>query len=199
MKGSKLPEAEDIVEMVTSYSLYLGTVLGPVCATKTALIQLLMSLSPTSCTMEQIPLLLSRYTATMHPSDRALLAFLSMHEKAGLDLSQFQPFMFGPVAVQYYAVMAGGSWKQPKVSEVLGMLDKDLVRRSCVTFPNSLPLDPQSEEEYDACPDTTLYDPRYLLPFLSQLLSAEMYMDKHMRLVDSWALSYAISFLSSRE
>ena len=63
----------------------------------------------------------------------------------------------------------------------------------------SLPLDPQADVEDDACPDTTLYDPRFLLPFLSQLLSPEMYMDKHMRLVDSGALSYAISSLSSRE
>jgi len=199
MAGSKLAEAEDIVEMVTSHSLYLATLLGPSCGIKTALIQLLMSLTPSSCTLEQIPLLLSGYTATLHPSDRALLAFLGMHEKAGLDLSQYQPFMFGPVAVQHYAVMAGGAWKQPKVSEVLGMLDKDLLRRSCISFPLSLSLDPQADVEDDTCPDTTLYDPRFMLPFLSQLLSPEMYMDKHMKLVDSGALSYAITSLSSRD
>eukprot|EP00092_Neocalanus_flemingeri_P057326 GFUD01068113.1.p1 GENE.GFUD01068113.1~~GFUD01068113.1.p1 ORF type:complete len:1909 (-),score=640.60 GFUD01068113.1:4-5181(-) len=199
IRGSKLAEVEDIVEMVTSHSLYLGTVLGPSCTTKTALIQLLMSLSPASCTLDQIPLLLSGYMATLHPSDRALLTFLGMHEKAGLDLSQFQPFMFGPVAVQHYAAMAGGAWKQPKVSEVLGILDKDLMRRSCVSLPLSLPLDPQADVGKEAFPDTTLYDPRFILPFLSQLLSPEMYMDKHMKLVDSGALSYAISSLASRE
>eukprot|EP00092_Neocalanus_flemingeri_P037911 GFUD01041266.1.p1 GENE.GFUD01041266.1~~GFUD01041266.1.p1 ORF type:complete len:1730 (-),score=625.36 GFUD01041266.1:48-5237(-) len=199
IRGSKLAEVEDIVEMVTSHSLYLGTVLGPSCTTKTALIQLLMSLSPASCTLDQIPLLLSGYMATLHPSDRALLTFLGMHEKAGLDLSQFQPFMFGPVAVQHYAAMAGGAWKQPKVSEVLSILDKDLMRRSCVSLPLSLPLDPQADVDKEAFPDTTLYDPRFILPFLSQLLSPEMYMDKHMKLVDSGALSYAISSLASRE
>ena len=65
IKESKL--AEDIVEMVTNHSLYLGTLLGPVSSTKTALLQLLLSLCPLSCTTEQIPLLLSGYTATMHP------------------------------------------------------------------------------------------------------------------------------------
>jgi len=199
LAGSKLPEAEDILEMVTSHSLYLGTLLGTGSPIKTALIHLLMSLSPLSCTMEQIPLLLSGYTATMHPSDRAILAFLSMHEKAGLDLSQFQPFMFGPAAVKHYAVMAGGAWKQPKVSEVLSMLDKDTMRKSCISFPISLPLDPHAEVDDGECPDSTIYDPRFILPFLSQLLAPEMYMDKHMRLVDSGAISFAISSLSSRE
>jgi len=199
MKGDKLQEAESIVEMVTNHSLYLGTLMGPGCPIKTSLMHLLLALSPVSCTMEQIPLLLSGYTATLHPSDRAILALLSLHEKAGLDLSQFQPFMFGPSAAHHYAVMAGGAWKQPKVSEVLGMLDKDIMRRSCMLFPLNLPLDPHAELEDGDCPDPSVYDPRFILPFLSQLLSQEMYMDKHMRLVDSGALSYAISSLSSTE
>ena len=199
MKGDKLQEAESITEMITNHSLYLGTLMGPGSPIKTSLMHLLLSLSPVSCTMEHIPLLLSGYTATLHPSDRAILALLSLHEKAGLDLSQFQPFMFGPSAAQHYAVMAGGAWKQPKVSEVLGMLDKDIMRRSCMMFPLNLPLDPHAELDDADCSDTSVYDPRFILPFLSQLLSQEMYMDKHMRLVDSGALSYAISSLSSTE
>jgi len=199
MAGSKLSDAEDIVEMITNHSLYLKTVLGPASTIKTELVQLLISLIPASCTMEQIPLLLSGYTATLHPSDRALLSFLSMHEKAGLDLSQYQPFMFGPGAVQHYSVMAGGGWKMPKVSEVLGMLDKDKMKRSCISFPLSLSLDPQAEVDDVDFTDTSIYDPRFLLPFLSQLLAPEMFMDKHMRLVDSGAMSYAIASLSSRE
>jgi hypothetical protein len=197
MKGDKLPEAENIVEMVTNHSLYLGTLMGPGCPTKTALLQLLLSLCPASCATEQVPLLLSGYNATLHPSDRAILAMLSMHEKADLDLAQFQPLVFGPSAAQHYAVMAGGAWKQPKVSELLGKLDKDIMRKSCVSFPLSLSLDPHAECE--ECQDVQVYDPRFILPFLSQLLSPDMYMDKHMRLVDSGALSYAISSLSSRE
>jgi len=199
MKGEKLKEAESIVEMVTNHSLYLGILMGPGCPIKTSLVHLLLSLSPVSCSMEQIPLLLSGYTATLHPSDRAILSFLSMHEKAGLNLSQFQPLMFGPAAAQHYAVMAGGSWKQPKVSEVLGMLDKDIMRRSCLSFPLTLTLDPFADVVDDDCADYSIYDPRFILPFLSQLLSQEMFMDKHMRLVDSGAISYAISSLSSTD
>ena len=85
--------------------------------------------------------------------------------------------------------MAGCTWKQPKV---LGMLDQGVMRKSCISFPQNLPLDPHAEvEEY---PDTAVYDPGFILPFLIQLLSQEMYMAKYMRLVDSGALSFAISF-----
>ena len=48
LAGSKLSEASDILEMVTSHTLYLGTLLGPGTTTKTALIHLMMSLSSLS-------------------------------------------------------------------------------------------------------------------------------------------------------
>merc|ERR1719499_1719316 len=181
--------------MITSHSLYLGIVLGKHSQVKTSIMNLMSSLSPHSCSLEQVPIILSGYTGTLNPSDRAVLAFLHSHEQNGHDLAQFQPFVFGNSAVQHYSVLATGAWKQPKVSEVLGLLDRDMMRKSCTKFPLTLSLDPLAELENDQCQE--IYDPRFILPLLSQLLADDSYVDKHMALMECGALGYAISSLSS--
>ena len=104
MNGGKLSEAGLLAEMISQHSGYLSIMTGPGSELKTSLVSLLLSLAPESCTMDQVPVLLSSYTASLHPSDRAILTLLQRYEAvAGLDLGPFQPFIFGEASVQHYS------------------------------------------------------------------------------------------------
>jgi phage anti-repressor protein len=197
MAGGKLSNPDTIVDMVQSHSQYLTILLGPPSNLKTNLLELLLTLVPSSCRLEQVPLMLSGYTATLHPSDRALLSLLHQYEVQGLDLAQYQPFMFGPPALTHYSPTGG--WKTPKASELLKLLNSEQMCQTSINFPLFLPLDPMEEIQDDGSLSSEQYDPRFLLPFLSHLLDSNcnIFMDKHMRLVDGGALSFAIAAISS--
>ena len=58
-------------------------------------------------------------------------------------------------------VQAGGQgWKAAKNSESLSHLKPELMLRSALNFPLSLPLHPGEEETLQPDWDDTLYDPR---------------------------------------
>ena len=117
MNGEKLSEASLLAEMISQHSGYLAIMTGPGSDLKTGLVSLLLALAPHSCSIDQVPVLLSSYTASLHPSDRALLALLQSYEtRAGLDLGPFQPFIFGVAAVQHYSSASQTAWKQAKVT-----------------------------------------------------------------------------------
>ena len=200
MNGDKLSDAETIVDMITNHSNYTSIVSGPSSETKTALINLLLSLTPISCSEDHIPLLLSSYTGTLHPSDRAILTLLNRYETlAGLDLSPYQPLVWGPPAAPHYSVSNSNGWKQIKCSEILGMLDTNLMRRTCEKFPIMLPLDVECEISDDDIEDESIYDPRFLLPMLSYLLSSEVYIDKHIKFLEVGAVGLALCSLASKD
>ena len=47
-------------------------------------------------------MLLSGYTATLNPSDRAILRLLQLCEENYVDLAEFKPVVFGKEAVRLY-------------------------------------------------------------------------------------------------
>ena len=187
--------------MLTNHSSYLEVMAGPGSSLKTATVSLLLALCPVSCSLDQVPVLLSAYTATLHPSDRALLTLLQRHETlAGLDLSPFQPLVWGQQAAQHYSSASNGQgWRQAKCSEILGFLDPVMVRRTCNKFPLLLQLDPEAEVAEEDIHATDLYDPRFLLPVFSHLLSPDVYIDKHIKFVEVGALNLALCSLSSKD
>ena len=200
VNGEKLSEASLLVEMISHHSGYLAVMTGPGSDLKTGLVSLLLALAPHSCSIDQVAVLLSSYTASLHPSDRALLTLLQRYETvAGLDLGPFQPFIFGPPAVQHYSSAGQTAWKQAKFSEVLAQFDPDLMRRTSEKFPLTLLLDPEAEVREEDVTDTTAYDPRFVLPVLAQLLSSEVYIDKHMKFLEVGGLHLALSSLSSKD
>ena len=189
--GGKFTGAETIVDLVTAHSKYLEVLLGPHGKLKTALVQYIAALAPASMREEQVPVLLTAYTATLHPSDTALLALLKLHEAEG-SLSHHLPLVFGPTAARHYAA---AGWKAPKSSELLLLLEKEKVQATCNHFPLNLTLEDEGAEDQE---ETLwqLYDPRFLLPWLHHLL-VEVHLDKHLRLIDSGVLSLALALASS--
>ena len=84
-------------------------------------------------------------------------------------------------------------------SEVLAQFEPDLMRRTSEKFPLTLLLDPEAEVREEDVTDRTAYDPRFVLPVLSQLLSSEVYIDKHMKFLEVGGLHLALSSLSSKD
>ena len=140
MTGDKLGEAALMVEMISHHSGYLAVMTGPGCDLKTGLVSLLLALAPHSCSVDQVAVLLSSYTASLHPSDRALLCLLQRYETvAGLDLGPFQPFIFGPPAVQHYSSAGQTAWKQAKVLPLPPPLPPDLLTVTVFSSPRCWP------------------------------------------------------------
>jgi hypothetical protein len=46
--------------------------------------------------------MLSGYTATLNPSDRAILYFLQLCGENDVDLAEFKPIVFGKEAIRHY-------------------------------------------------------------------------------------------------
>lgn len=200
-KDSDDTEAKLLVTMIQQHSQYLPTLLGKPTDLKTSLVCLLESVArvcPQTCSIDQVPLLLSAYTATLSPTDTALLSLLACHETAGLDLHQYKPFLFSTAAVNHFSIhkKTAGLWKMPKTSEVLSLLNPETMTNTALQFPLTLPLSPHASP---STPSPDLYDPRFVLPLLSHLTSPGVYMDRHLKMVESGALGLAIASLSSRQ
>ena len=187
--GGKLGEAATMVDMVTSHSSYLPVLMGPSCRLKSSLVLLLVALAPASLRAEQVPVVLAAYSATLHPSDTALLALLRLHEGAG-GLASHLPLVWGAPAAAHYSAT---DWKAPKATELLVLLDREKVKATCTSFPLHLAMEEEQEQEEASW---HLYDPRFLLPWLSHLLQ-EVRVDKHMKLVEGGALHLALALTSS--
>ncbi len=56
---------------------------------------------------EQVAVVLSGYTATLNPSDRAILHFVQLCEENSVDLTEFKPILFGKEAVRQYTAKVG--------------------------------------------------------------------------------------------
>ena len=113
-------------------------------------------------------------------------------------MSPYQPLVWGNTALQHYNSNTN-SWKQIKCSEILGLLDSERMRRTCSKFPLHLHLDSEAEVNCDTILDNSAYDPRFILPLLSYLLSSEVYIDKHMKFIEVGALNLAFSAMSSKD
>jgi len=86
---------------------------------------------------------------------------------------------------------------------VLALLNPEMMTNTALHFPLTLPLSPHdapsTPSDAPATPSPALYDPRFLLPLLSHLTSPGVYMDLHLKMVESGALGLAIAALSSRQ
>ena len=72
------------------------------------------------------------------------------------------------------------------------------MNRTISAFPLHLSLDPTTDVEISA-EQEALYDPRFMLPYISSLTGPDVYIDRHMKLVESGAISLAVMALSSTQ
>ena len=192
-----------IYEMITGHSNFLSTLLeGPKCP-RDALLSLMCSLCRLDpgavCSSTHLPVLLGAYGGTLSEADQCVLEMLYLHETNGTSLGTYRPCLWGKVAVEHYrgGARASSLSKIPKVSEVLALIDAKRMEKTATNFPITLELTPMSSNNCYFGHD--LYDPRFFLPLLSQICSPGMFVDRHLRLMESGSMALVFSSLSSRD
>ncbi|KAG5865412.1 hypothetical protein JTB14_037773 [Gonioctena quinquepunctata] len=187
--GTSLDEEDgrNVMEMLVSHSEFLEGVLGDHSEVKEEILALFLVLCPS-------------YRATIHKCDRIILELLKMYESKSeqTNFYDFKPFLWGRVAANHYSVrfqIENSLWRQPKMGDVLDILNEDYVRSTIVNYPRKEHLlggDSQMSKETEA----KSYDLMFLLPLFSQLLAPEQQVQTY-KFTRSGALSLSVIGLSS--
>ncbi|XP_050508817.1 nucleolar pre-ribosomal-associated protein 1 [Diabrotica virgifera virgifera] len=205
---SKHLEVEDgrlILDMLTSHSEFLETVLGEYCDTKTEILSLYLELCrkwPEFMERHYVPLLLASYRGLVNKCDRIVLLLLKMYASKPdqTHFYDFKPFLWDKAAATHYSVrqqIENALWRQPKTSDVLDILQEHLVHSTITNYPLKCPLRSEDSGMLDV-DDTKSYDLTFLLPLFSQLLAPEQHIQTY-KFTRSGALSLTIIGLSSAD
>ncbi|XP_014232040.1 uncharacterized protein LOC106655945 [Trichogramma pretiosum] len=187
-----------IFEMTTSHSEFINIMLNN-SNLKDDLIELLYILTKknnTTMAESQVTLYLASYGATLSRSDQLILQILFNFEKNGLDISKYQPYLWGEAAATHYSVKGGAEtilFRQTSTSEVFDLLQSDIVSNTIKNFPvhrNSL------TEVIEIDSGEKMYDPQFYLPLFQQLLEPHNVVPCH-KVIHSGAFALAIAACSS--
>lgn len=146
---------------------------------------------------QMVAIVLSAYNSSLSRSDQKLLKLLSTFEKNGLNLYRYQPFMWGIKGAIHYSIKNKEKQtllKEPKMEQILSLIDQNKMRYTLNHFPIDLSLQPT--QVIDISDGHSATDPRFLLPLFYQLLSNQSLVKCH-KFVSYGCMSYAISSLSS--
>ncbi|KAM6933336.1 nucleolar pre-ribosomal-associated protein 1 [Xenentodon cancila] len=198
--------------MTSSHSQFLPSILDSSeelsrAQAKEALVSLLLFLvkkCPTVCNMGHFVVLLGAYGATLCTSDQKLLLLLQEYERNQVSLFKFQSFLWGPAAVEHHKTrksLGASLWKQASSDDVLALLKTDTMLQTILHFPQQRRIILQENTELlysnDAVKDLrNLYDPCFLLPLFSAILSPESVVDCR-KFVSTHALGVTVTALSS--
>uniref|UniRef100_A0A4W3JEC9 URB1 ribosome biogenesis homolog n=1 Tax=Callorhinchus milii TaxID=7868 RepID=A0A4W3JEC9_CALMI len=192
--------------MVTNHSLFLSTMLKATedpdenLRTRDALVDVLLSLvkqCPSVCDSSHFTVLLGAYGATLSSTDRKLLLILQAYEKNNVSLSEFRLLLWGPAAVEHHKTrksLGKSLWQQPSMDEILSLLDREKMFHTVLNFPQRRYIFP--EVYYNIKDPHTLYDPCFLLPLFSSLITPESLVECS-KFVDTHALGLTVAALSS--
>uniref|UniRef100_A0A6J0TW72 Nucleolar pre-ribosomal-associated protein 1 n=1 Tax=Pogona vitticeps TaxID=103695 RepID=A0A6J0TW72_9SAUR len=212
--SQRLVKLSVLYMMITQHSLFLSTMLRSHedCDTniqaKEALVDVLLTLvksCPAVCESSHFAVLLGAYGATLSISDQKILLLLKLYEKNGLSLVNFRILLWGPAAVEHHKTcksLGKSLWQQPSMEEILCLLDREMMMRTILHFPQRRHLLFIEEEPHllskgrmeVALKD--LYDPCFLLQLFSELLRPEYVVACH-KFVDVHGLGLAVAALSS--
>ncbi|OWF47467.1 nucleolar pre-ribosomal-associated protein 1-like [Mizuhopecten yessoensis] len=195
-----------IFNMVLSHSAFLSIILHEERSeVKECLVDLLITLvelSPQCCDSGHIGIYLGAYRATLSQTDQKLLKLLHLYDKNEVSMKEYKPYLWGPKASEQHSIrksMGSSLWKQPSTDQVLEYIDHDRLQRSFLKFPLLRKLQPgllQDLSVYGV--DDDLYDPCFILPLFSSLLSPESYVDCR-KFAETLCLGYTIAALSCHD
>uniref|UniRef100_A0A8C5WVB3 URB1 ribosome biosis homolog n=1 Tax=Laticauda laticaudata TaxID=8630 RepID=A0A8C5WVB3_LATLA len=199
----RLTKPEVFYMMITQHSLFLSTMLRPQEGSDmNAVMDLLLSLvklCPAVCERNHFAVLLGAYGATLSISDQKILFLLKLYENNGLSLLDFRILLWGPAAVEHHKTcksLGKSLWQQPSMQEIICLLDREVMMRTILHFPqHRLLLSPEVKEKSDVAFED-LYDPCFLLQLFSELLRPECVVPCH-KFVEVNALGLTVAALSS--
>ncbi|VEN58341.1 unnamed protein product [Callosobruchus maculatus] len=192
------------MEMFVSHSEFLDNVLGKNSDLKEEIMRLFLTFCqhwPDIMERSHLPVLFASYTAMVNRCDRVILLLLKMYESRA-DVTKFydfKPFLWGKAAASHYSVRSNienALWRQPKMSDVLDILQEHVVRSTIIKYPFKDNLDINMEDNVDQ-KDEDCYDLKFLLLIFSQLLAPEQQVQTY-KFSRSGALSLTVVALSSQ-
>ncbi|XP_059824654.1 nucleolar pre-ribosomal-associated protein 1 [Hypanus sabinus] len=199
--------------MVTNHSLFLPTMLKSIedsdesARIKGALIDVILILvkhCPSVCNRNHFPVLLGAYGATLSITDQKLLLLLQSYEKNNVSLAEFRLLFWGPAAVEHQKTrksLGKTLWQQPTMEEILSLLDREKLFQTIINFPQHRHMLPEEGKEtllkeYCVKEPHNIYDPCFLLPLFSGLITPESVVNCYM-FVDVNAFGITVASLSS--
>ncbi|XP_066251701.1 nucleolar pre-ribosomal-associated protein 1 [Euwallacea similis] len=196
-------DAEVLLDMLLSHSEFLNVTLGESSETKLEILKLFLVLCETWTELmdkSHMPILLSAYRGLISRCDRTVLILLKLYESKSEQTSfyDFKPFLIGRPAATHYSVrtqIASSLNRQPKISDVLGMLKEDLVNSTITNFPLTDSLRQSSEEKVV---DLKCYDLKFFLPLFSHILAPEQQVKTYI-FIRSGALSLTVLGLACQD
>ncbi|XP_019379437.1 PREDICTED: nucleolar pre-ribosomal-associated protein 1 [Gavialis gangeticus] len=212
--SKKLVKLSTVYMMITQHSLFLSTMLrsreddDTNVQTREALVDILstiVKLSPSVCESSHFAVLLGAYGATLSVVDQKILLLLQLYEKNGLSLINFRILLWGPAAVEHHKTcksLGKSLWQQPSMEEILCLLDREMMMKTILHFPQHRRLLPPQEGQVLLYRDESvkdlneLYDPCFLLQLFSELTRPEYVVACH-KFVEVNALGLTVAALSS--
>ncbi|XP_063161512.1 nucleolar pre-ribosomal-associated protein 1 [Candoia aspera] len=212
--SQRLTKPEVLYMMITQHSLFLSTMLRSEEGSDTnahlreALVNLLLTLvklCPAICESNHFAVLLGAYGATLSISDQKILFLLKLYENNGLSLLNFRILVWGPAAVEHHKTcksLGKSLWQQPSMQEIMCLLDREIMMRTILHFPQHRRLlSPEEEHIFQSKGKSEvafedLYDPCFLLQLFSELLRPECVVACH-KFVEVNALGLTVAALSS--
>nr|XP_056714188.1 nucleolar pre-ribosomal-associated protein 1 [Euleptes europaea] len=189
--SQRLVKLSVLYMMITQHSLFLPTMLRSSegadsnVHTREALVDILLTLvkcCPEVCESNHFAVLLGAYGATLSVVDQKILLLLKLYERNGLSLVNFRILLWGPAAVEHHKTcrsLGESLWQQPSAEEILSLLDREMMMRTILHFPQHRHLLLQEEEQMlqskgkNKVDLQDLYDPCFLLQLFSELLRPE--------------------------
>ncbi|KAF5270620.1 hypothetical protein FQA39_LY01358 [Lamprigera yunnana] len=179
MVDLKIDEAKRLLEMTGSHSEFLEIVLGPDSKLKTELFQLILIFCtrwPTLLQKNHVPILLSAYNGTMGSADRIILVIIQLYEKMAHQSGfyEFKPFLWGKAGAAHYSVrqdIQKALWRQPKMIDILQILEEDKVKNTIYNHPLNLTLTNSNNEAISS--NENIYNLAFFLPLFGSLLVSE--------------------------
>ncbi|XP_067675055.1 nucleolar pre-ribosomal-associated protein 1-like [Haliotis asinina] len=200
------PPITMLYEMLMSHSHFMLVMLGEKGQeVKDQMVNLLLTLVETNsecCDPSHYTVLQGAYGATLSHTDQKLLKIMFLYEKHGKGLSDARPFLWGPKAVEHYALrksLASSLLKQPSMEQIVDAFNVRNMYKSALHFPICRKLTPavvMESEEVKATVD--VYDPCFVLPLFCGLLRSDSLVDCR-KFVSSHCLAYTLTALSSHE
>ncbi|XP_078416304.1 nucleolar pre-ribosomal-associated protein 1 isoform X1 [Cetorhinus maximus] len=211
--GQSLIPLPMIHVMVTNHSQFLPIMLGARedpdenAKAKDALMDVLLVLvrqCPSVCNSNHFAVLLGAYGATLSNTDQKLLMILQSYEKNNISLAEFGLLLWGPAAVEHHKIrksLGKSLWQQPSMEEILTLLDREKMFQTIINFPQHRCILPEDGKalvfkEYSIKEPHNIYDPCFLLPLFSGLITSEAVVDCY-KFVDVNALGLTVAALSS--
>ncbi|XP_019850341.1 PREDICTED: uncharacterized protein LOC109581046 [Amphimedon queenslandica] len=156
---------------------------------------------PDLFTHSQLNILVCNYTATLSVTDTAILYLMLCYEKLGVSISSQIPFLWGERALHLHELYERNHWEKPTDHEVLSMFNERRMLQSIQSFPYDRALQPVNPYQNTGSMPATIneyaYDPCFLLPIFSVLLSSTSSVFNCSSFIKRGLLSFVITATSS--